>query len=51
MAKKTQEMQSIIKRYKDETGKTSVDMHDIAKYAGENGLAASKAQDRNREIS
>ena len=33
MAKKSQEMQSIIKRYKDETGKTSVEMHEVAKYA------------------
>lgn len=33
MAKKSQEMQSIIKRYKQETGQASVDMHDVAKYA------------------
>lgn len=33
MAKKSQEMQSIIKRFKEETGKSSVDMHEIAKYA------------------
>ncbi|MDM0046931.1 hypothetical protein QTH91_20740 [Variovorax dokdonensis] len=33
MAKKSQEMQIIIKRYKDESGKASVDMHDVAKYA------------------
>lgn len=33
MAKKSQEMQSIIKRYKEATGQTSVDMHDVAKYA------------------
>lgn len=33
MAKKSQEMQSIIKRYKDETGKPSVEMHEVAKYA------------------
>ncbi|SDA10897.1 hypothetical protein SAMN05216315_10284 [Nitrosospira sp. Nsp18] len=30
---KAQEMQSIIKRYREETGKDSVDMHDVAKYA------------------
>lgn len=33
MAKKSQEMQSIIKRYKQESGKTSVDMHEVALYA------------------
>lgn len=33
MAKKSQEMQSIIKRYKEATGQGSVDMHDVAKYA------------------
>ena len=33
MAKKSQEMQSIIKRYKQETGQASVDMHDVARYA------------------
>jgi hypothetical protein len=33
MAKKSQEMQSIIKRYKEVTGQASVDMHDVAKYA------------------
>lgn len=33
MAKKSQEMQSIIKRYKEATGKPSVDMHDVSKYA------------------
>jgi len=33
MAKKSQEMQSIIKRYKEATGQASVDMHDVAKYA------------------
>lgn len=33
MARKSQEMQSIIKRYKQATGKTSVDMHEVAKYA------------------
>lgn len=30
---KAQEMQAIIRRYRDETGKESVDMHDVAKYA------------------
>ena len=33
MAKKSQEMQSIIKLYKEATGKASVGMHDVAKYA------------------
>lgn len=33
MAKKSQEMQSIMKRYKEATGQASVDMHDVAKYA------------------
>lgn len=31
--KKSQEMQRIMKRYKEETGRTSVDMHEVAKYA------------------
>jgi len=30
---KAQQMQAIIKRYREETGKDSVDMHDVAKYA------------------
>jgi hypothetical protein len=30
---KAQQMQALIKRYRDETGKDSVDMHDVAKYA------------------
>lgn len=30
---KAQQMQTIIKRYREETGKDSVDMHDVAKYA------------------
>jgi hypothetical protein len=33
MGTKAQEMQSIIRRYKEQTGKTSVDMHDVAKFA------------------
>ncbi|MBI5936456.1 MAG: hypothetical protein HY850_01250 [Betaproteobacteria bacterium] len=33
MATKAQQMQSIIKCYRDETGKDSVDMHDVAQYA------------------
>lgn len=30
---KAQEMQSIIRRYREETGKDSINMHDVAKYA------------------
>lgn len=30
---KAQEMQLIIKRYREETGRDSVDMHDVSKYA------------------
>lgn len=30
---KAQQMQNIIKRYREETGKDSVNMHDVAKYA------------------
>lgn len=30
---KAQQMQAIIKKYREETGKDSVDMHDVAKYA------------------
>lgn len=37
MATKAQEMQAIIKRYKEATGHTSVDMHDVAKYAASMG--------------
>lgn len=37
MATKAQQMQSIIKRYREETGKDSVDMHDVAKYAASIG--------------
>lgn len=37
MARKSQEMQRIIRRYKEETGKTSVDMHDVARYAASMG--------------
>jgi hypothetical protein len=33
MLTKAQEMQSIIKRYRAETGNDSVDMHEVAKYA------------------
>lgn len=33
MSTKVQEMQRIIKRYREETGRESVDMHDVAKYA------------------
>lgn len=33
MATKAQQMQSIIKRYREETGKTAVDMHEVARYA------------------
>jgi len=33
MPTKAQEMQSIIKRYRAETGNDSVDMHEVAKYA------------------
>lgn len=33
MATKAQEMQSIIKRYRADKGKDSVDMHEVAKYA------------------
>jgi len=33
MATKAQEMQSIIRRFREETGKTSIDMHEVAKYA------------------
>lgn len=34
---KAQEMQAIIKRYREETSKDSVDMHDVAKYAASMG--------------
>lgn len=34
---KAQEMQLIIKRYREETGKDSVDMHDVAQYAANMG--------------
>ncbi|MGY0195586.1 hypothetical protein ACWA7J_11005 [Leptothrix sp. BB-4] len=37
MATKAQEMHAIIKRYKEATGHTSVDMHDVAKYAANMG--------------
>jgi len=37
MATKAQQMQSIIRRYKEETGEDSVDMHKVAKYAVEMG--------------
>ena len=37
MATKAQQMQSIIKRYREETGNDSVDMHDVAKYAANMG--------------
>lgn len=37
MANKAQEMQSIIKRYREETGKDSVDMHEVAKFAASMG--------------
>ena len=37
MGTKAQQMQSIIKRYREETGKESVDMHDVAKYAASMG--------------
>lgn len=30
---KAQQMQNIIKRYREETGKESINMHDVAKYA------------------
>lgn len=33
MARKSQQMQSIIRRYRDETGLDSVDMHEVAKFA------------------
>lgn len=33
VATKAQEMQSIIRRYREETGEESIDMHDVAKYA------------------
>lgn len=34
---KAQQMQNIIKRYREETGKESVNMHDVAKYAAKMG--------------
>jgi hypothetical protein len=37
MATKAQEMQRIIRRYREETGSTSVNMHDIAAYAASMG--------------
>lgn len=37
MATKKQEMQRLIRYYKDTTGKTEVDMHDVAKFAVSNG--------------
>src|SRR4051812_27954559 len=33
MATKHNEMQSVIRLYKDQTGKTEVDMHEVAKFA------------------
>jgi len=33
MPTKAQEMQSIIKRYREQTGNSSVDMHEVAKFA------------------
>jgi len=39
---KHQEMQRIIRRYKDETGEKEVDMHKIAKYAVEMGFPLPK---------
>ncbi|MBT9614219.1 MAG: hypothetical protein IV108_13230 [Burkholderiales bacterium] len=37
MATKAQQMQSIIKRYREETGKASVNMHEVAEYAANMG--------------
>lgn len=37
MGNKSQEMQSIIKRYREKTGKSSIDMHDVAKFAASMG--------------
>lgn len=37
MSTKAQQMQSIIKKYREETGLESVDMHDVAKYAADMG--------------
>lgn len=37
MANKAQEMQSIIRRYREQTGKTSIDMHDVARFAASMG--------------
>ena len=38
MATKRNEMQRIIRRYKEETGQTEVDMHKVAKYAAGMGF-------------
>jgi hypothetical protein len=37
MATKAYQMQEIIKRYREKTGKESVDMHEVAKYAADMG--------------
>ena len=37
MSTKAQQMQSIIQKFRDETGQASVDMHDVAKYAAKMG--------------
>lgn len=37
MSTKSQRLQNLIKLYKQQTGKTSVDMHDVAKFAADMG--------------
>lgn len=37
MPTKAQEMQSIMKRYKEETGSASIDMHEVARFAASMG--------------
>ena len=43
MATKNQEMQRLIRLYKQETGETEVDMHQVALFGSTSGVAASKA--------
>lgn len=42
---KAQEMQKIIRLYREETGRTELDMHDIAMFAMHKGLANADAQE------
>lgn len=42
MANKTQQMQSFIRFYKEQTGKVDVDMHEVAKFAEQKGWTLPK---------